>query len=85
MTTMSLRLTDDLAQRLDEEITVSHESRSEVIRCALETFLRDRQRQRLLAAFAAEASLLDRDELTALAADFADAEAQALEKAEQPG
>ena len=42
-----------------------------------------RQRQRLLAAFAAEAALLDREEIAAVAEDFADAEEQALAQAEQ--
>lgn len=84
MTTISLRLPDDLSQRLEQEMASSHQSRSELIRSALENFLRERQRQRLLAAFAAEATLLDREEITELADDFADAEDQALERAEQP-
>jgi len=37
----------------------------------------------LLAAFAAEAALLDREEIAAVAEDFADAEEQALAQAEQ--
>lgn len=84
MTTISLRLPDDLSQRLEQEMASSHQSRSELIRSALENFLRERQRQRLLAAFAAEATLLDREEIAELADDFADAEDQALERAEQP-
>lgn len=83
MTTISLRLSDALSQRLEQEIASSHQSRSELIRLALENFLRERQQQRLLAAFAAEAALLDREEITAVADDFADAEEQALERAEQ--
>jgi metal-responsive CopG/Arc/MetJ family transcriptional regulator len=83
MTTISLRLPDDLWRRLEQEIASSRQSRSEVIRLALENFLREQQRQRRLAAFAAEATLLDRDEIAALAAEFADAEDQALERAEQ--
>ena len=84
MTTISLRLPDDLSQRLEQEMASSHQTRSELIRSALENFLRERQRQRLLAAFAAEATLLDREEIAELADDFADAEDQALERAEQP-
>lgn len=37
----------------------------------------------LLDAFAAEAALLDREEIATLAADFAEAEDQALERAER--
>jgi metal-responsive CopG/Arc/MetJ family transcriptional regulator len=83
MTTISLRLPDTLSQRLEQEMVSSHQSRSELIRLALENFLHERQRQRLLSAFAAEAALLDREEIAALAADFADAEDEALERAER--
>ena len=83
MTTISLRLPDALSQRLEQEMASSHQSRSELIRLALENFLYERQRQRLLAAFAAEAALLDREEIAAVAEDFADAEEQALAQAEQ--
>ena len=83
MTTISLRLPDDLSRRLEQEMASSHQSRSELIRLALENFLSERHRQRLLAAFAAEAALLDREEIAALAADFAEAEDQALEHAER--
>ena len=83
MTTISLRLPDDLSRRLEQEMASSHQSRSELIRLALENFLRERHRQRLLAAFAAEAALLDREEIAALAADFAEAEDQALEHAKR--
>ena len=82
MTTISLRLPDALSQRLEQEIASSHQSRSELIRLALENFLHERQRQRLLAAFAAEVALLDREEIAAVAEDFADAEEQALARAE---
>jgi metal-responsive CopG/Arc/MetJ family transcriptional regulator len=84
MTTISLRLPDDLSQRLEQEMASSRQSRSDLIRLALENFLRERQRQRLLAAFAAEATLLDREEIAGLAADFADAEDEALAQAERP-
>ena len=42
-----------------------------------------RRRQRLLAAFTAEATMRDRKELTTLAAELAEAEDQALKRAEQ--
>lgn len=83
MTTISLRLPDTLSQRLEQEMASSHQSRSELIRLALENFLHERQRQRLLSAFAAEVALLDREEIASLAADFADAEDEALERAER--
>ena len=83
MTTISLRLPDDLSRRLEQEMASSHQSRSELIRLALENFLHERHRQRLLTAFAAEAALLDQEEIAALPADFAEAEDQALEQAER--
>ena len=83
MTTISLRLPDDLAERLEQEINLSQQSRSDLIRAALEYFLRERYRQRLLDAFAAEATALDREELTSLAMEFAEAEEQALQRAGQ--
>jgi hypothetical protein len=39
--------------------------------------------QRLLAAFAAEVAILDQDEIADLAAECADAEDEALERADQ--
>lgn len=54
-----------------------------MIRSALEHFLYERQRQRVLAAFAAEAAQLDQDEIATVAVEFADAEDEALERAEQ--
>ena len=83
MTTISLRLPDDLTQRLEQETHLSRQSRSELIRAALERFLYERQRQRVLAAFAVEAAQLDQDEIATVAAEFADAEDEALERAEQ--
>jgi len=83
MTTISLRLPDALSQRLEQEMASSHQSRSELIRLALESFLRERQQQRLLAAFAVEVALLDREEIAGVADDFADAEDQALARMEQ--
>jgi metal-responsive CopG/Arc/MetJ family transcriptional regulator len=83
MTTISLRLPDDLADRLEQELAFSQQSRSDLIRVALEHFLHERHRQRLLAAFAAEAAALDREESALLATEFADAEEQALQQAEQ--
>jgi len=83
MTTISLRLPDALSQRLEQEMASSHQSRSELIRLALENFLGERQQQRLLAAFAAEAALLDQEEIAGVANEFVDAEEQALARAEQ--
>lgn len=83
MTTISLRLPDDLAERLEQEMSLSRESRSDLIGAALEYFLHERRRQRLLETFAAEAAALDREEATSLAVEFAEAEEQALQWAEQ--
>lgn len=83
MTTISFQLPDDLAHRLEQETALSQQSRSDLILIALERFLNERHRRRLLSAFAAEAAALDRTEIAALAAEFADAEEQALQRAEQ--
>lgn len=68
MTTISFQLPDDLAHRLEQETALSQQSRSDLIRIALERFLNERHRRRLLSAFAAEAAALDRTEIAVLAA-----------------
>ncbi len=83
METISLRLPSTLVQRLEKELSLSQRSRSQLLREALEDYLARRERARLLEEFQAEAAALDRGELTELAADFAAAETEALERAEK--
>ena len=82
METISIRLPDDLARRLRKEMQCCEQSRSELIRDALTYYLHERERQRVLAAFAREASELDLQEIETLASDFAAVEQEALDKAE---
>ena len=55
MAGFSLRLPDDLESRLDEEARREGVARSEIARAAIAEFLAQRERQRTLAAFVAEA------------------------------
>ncbi|MBX3703604.1 MAG: ribbon-helix-helix protein, CopG family [Steroidobacteraceae bacterium] len=57
MAGFSLRLPDDLESRLDEEARREGVARSEIARTAIAEFLAQRERQRHLAAFVAEARL----------------------------
>lgn len=55
MAAFSLRLPEDLESRLDEEARREGVARSEIARTAIAEFLAQRERQRYLAAFVAEA------------------------------
>ncbi len=55
MAGFSLRLPDDLQSRLDEEARREGVARSEIARAAIAEFLVQKERQRTLAAFVAEA------------------------------
>lgn len=55
MPAFSLRLPDDLESRLDAEARREGVARSEIARVAIAEFLAQRERQRTLAAFVAEA------------------------------
>jgi len=55
MAGFSLRLPDDLESRLDEEARRAGVARSEIARAAIAEFLAQKERQRYLAAFLAEA------------------------------
>jgi predicted transcriptional regulator len=83
MAALSIRLSDDLEQKLSREASLSGQPRSQLIREALETLLATRQRQRSEAALAAAARALAQDpaasqEALAIAADFLPAENEAL-------
>ncbi len=55
MGSMSLRLTDDLENRLAEAAKIEGKPRSELVREALSDFLRRRERERFMAEMIAEA------------------------------
>lgn len=55
MAAFSLRLPEDLEARLDEEARREGVARSEVARAAIADFLAQKERQRTIAAFVAEA------------------------------
>ena len=83
MAALSIRLTDDLEQRLCQEASISGQPRSQLIREALETLLASRERERTEAALAAAARALAQDpaasqEALAIAADFLTADNEAL-------
>jgi predicted transcriptional regulator len=83
MAALSIRLSDDLEQKLSREASLSGQPRSQLIREALETLLATRQRERTEAALAAAARALTQDpaasqEALAIAADFLPADNEAL-------
>jgi predicted transcriptional regulator len=55
MAAFSLRLPEDLESRLDEEARREGVARSEIARTAISEFLAQKERQRTIAAFVAEA------------------------------
>ncbi len=55
MAAFSLRLPEDLESRLDEEARRAGVARSEIARAAIAEFLAQKERQRTIAAFVAEA------------------------------
>jgi len=87
MNAISIRLPDDLEQRLDAEATLIGRPRSEVIREALTSFLAERERARFMAEYAAEAAAMYRDPLVRqealeIAEAFLPLENEALDRAE---
>jgi predicted transcriptional regulator len=55
MGALSLRLSDDLEQRLNREAELAGRPRSEVIRDAVTQFIAQRERERFMAEYVAEA------------------------------
>jgi len=87
MAVISLRLPDDIDERLAREAGQAKAPRAEVLRRAIVEYLDRRERERLVAAWVAEAratygDLALRREALAVADDFAVAEAEALDTAE---
>ena len=61
MSTLSIRLSDDLDERLSEESRLASQPKSLLARTALEQFLAGRRRQRLLARLASAAAAMEAD------------------------
>jgi len=84
MSAISIRLPDDLDQKLADEVRRTGQPRSQRIREALEALLDQRQRERLAAQLRDAATVLAsnpeaRQEALELAEDFLAAENEALE------
>ena len=61
MSTLSIRISDDLDVRLSEESRCAGQPKSLLVRTALEQFLAERHRQRLLARLSAAAAATESD------------------------
>ncbi len=89
MSAVSLRLPDHLEQQLNEEVRLSGQPRSQLMREALENLLSQRREGRAQASLRQAAGALARDagacaEVREMAADFLMAENEALAGAEAP-
>jgi len=87
MSSISLRLTEGLEQRLVEAARIERKSRSELVREALREFLHRRERERFMAAMVAEARQAYGDpeirrQAMALAEEFLPLDNEALDIAE---
>ncbi|MBL8541281.1 MAG: ribbon-helix-helix protein, CopG family [Betaproteobacteria bacterium] len=90
MAGFSLRLPDDLEEKLDQEARREGVPRSEVARLAIAEFLARRERERFLAAFVAEARAAYGDpairgEALAIAEEALPLDNEALDRAEAQG
>lgn len=84
MGTLTLRLPEQLDARLTMLAKLDDSSRSELVRTALERFLRDREREKLMAGMVESAKFLAtnpdaRAESMAISAEFAMADSEALD------
>jgi predicted transcriptional regulator len=87
MSVISLRLPDDLEERLAREAELANTARSEIARRAVAEYLDRQERERVMAAFVAEARAAYADpsvrrEALAVASEFALADSEALDLAE---
>jgi predicted transcriptional regulator len=87
MTVISLRLPDELEEKLAREAERANTARSEIARRAVADYLERLERERVMAAFVAEARAAYADpkvrrEALAVADDFAVADSEALDLAE---
>ena len=84
MSTLSIRLSDDLDERLSEESRLASQPKSLLVRIALEQFLVGRRQERFLARLAAAAATeFDAGKFAAEALPF-DNEALALAEGRDP-
>ena len=74
MTSLSLRIPDDLVARLEQEAAREQRGRSEIVRDALDRYLAEKERQRFMADIVREAQAVYGDPA---------ARAESLELAEQ--
>lgn len=92
MATLTLRLPDNLDRQLTTLAAQTHQNRSELVRVALEKFLRDQERKQLMDALVAEAKAAYADEAVRqhareIAEEFLPLDNEALDIAEgrKPG
>jgi metal-responsive CopG/Arc/MetJ family transcriptional regulator len=83
MSTLTLRLSEQLDSRLSLFAKLENSSRSELVRTALEKFLRDRERERQLAEVVKAARFLATDpdalaDSAAISAEFSAVDNEAL-------
>ena len=86
MGTLTLRLPEQLDARLTMFAKLDDSSRSELVRTALERFLRDREREKLMAGMVESAKFLAsnpdaRTESMTISAEFAIADSETLDLA----
>lgn len=87
MATLTLRLPDNLDRQLNVLAAQTHQRRSELVRTALEKFLRDQEREQLLAEMVAAARFMTNDpqaraESIAIAEEFEAVGSEAPDSAE---
>jgi metal-responsive CopG/Arc/MetJ family transcriptional regulator len=90
MATISLRLPDELAEKLDRETRIEKRGRSDIVREALDRYLAEKERKRLMETMVREARALYADpaqagEAREAAEDFLPAENEALERGQDEG
>ena len=69
MSTLSIRISEELDSRLSEESRLSRQPKSLLARSALEQFLAARRHDRFLARLSSAAAAIDAESATALAAE----------------
>lgn len=82
MSTLSLRLSRELDARLSEESRLANQPKSLIAREALEQFLAERRRERLLARFTRAASAIDAAGALAIADEALPLDNESLDLAE---
>lgn len=87
MGTLSIRLPDELDQKLEQEARLVQKKRSELAREAIAEYIKARERERFMAEFLAEAKTVYSDETLRqeareMAEDFLPLDNEALDSAE---